>query len=231
MGTSPVMTAPPVRACIIGSGPLVVSPRLLSIAHAAHLVVCADGGTETVTALGVRPDFIVGDFDSISQATLSKWRSAGVVIHQHPTAKDETDGELAVRCALEQGATDLDLLGMTGGRFDHTLGNVLLLAHPMLISVRAALHLENATIHLLRDGQTLHLHGQPGNLVSLLPISPHVHGITATGMLYPLTGESLALGPTRGVSNQLIAPVAHVRIEYGYLLVVHGQDQSAQPLP
>ena len=102
----------------------------------AQLVIAADGGAAHIEAAGGQCDVIVGDQDSVRPETLHRARAAGADIRDFPTAKDATDGELALREALSRGATSITIVGALGGpRVDHLLANVALLAHPSLRDV------------------------------------------------------------------------------------------------
>jgi thiamine pyrophosphokinase len=189
------------------------------------LVVAADGGARHAAALGVRIDRWVGDGDSIDPVELEALGGAGVAIERAPAEKDESDAELALVAALDAGATAVILLGALGGpRVDHALANIGLLAHPALNGRRLVLYDERAArLSLLVAAQlpvTVELRGRPGDLVSLLPAGETATGVTTRGLQYPLDGEPLLLGRTRGVSNVRTGTVASVTLESGRLLVI-----------
>ena len=95
----------------------------------ADMLIAADSGAATALRLGHVPAYIVGDFDSLDKQLVEQLRARGSRIISAAVEKDETDTELAVQLAIEQGATEITLLGALGGeRFDHTIANVFLLA-------------------------------------------------------------------------------------------------------
>jgi thiamine pyrophosphokinase len=197
------------------------------------LVVAADGGAAGVERLGVRPDLVVGDGDSIDPALLERLRAAGVAIEMSPAEKDETDTELAMLAALRRGASDLIIVGALGGRrLDHAIGNLWLLAHPGLAGRRATIIDPSARLRVLRapagDGGPVSasLDGPVGTIVSLIPMGD-VAGVTTDGLRYPLHDEPLPAGPARGLSNERIALSASVTVRRGLLLLV----ESAATLP
>jgi thiamine pyrophosphokinase len=145
--------------------------------------------------------------------------ATGCQLIAHPAHKDETDLELALRYAVDQGATEVLVFGALGGRLDQTLANVLLLALPELRGVRVKIVGPELEVLLVRDQETIE--GRPGDTVTLLPIGGDVTGITTEGLEYPLRDGTLYFGPARGVSNALTAPTAHLRVKTGLLLVVH----------
>jgi thiamine pyrophosphokinase len=184
------------------------------------LVVAADGGAHHAAPLGLTIDRWVGDGDSVRQDDLDRLAAAGVTIERAPTDKDETDAELALLAALAAGAGRITILGALGGaRLDHELGNIWLLAHPGLVGHDARLLDARTRIRLLVPGRT-ELAGGAGDLVSLLPFGGDVVGITTEGLRYPLRDEPLLGGPSRGLSNVRLGPVAAVTIRIGRLLVV-----------
>lgn len=189
----------------------------------ADQLIAADGGAAHALALGRVPDLVLGDLDSLSTRERSQLEAHGVPFEVHPRAKDETDLELALHWAVEHGARQVTVLGALGGRLDHTLGNLLMLADPRWASVRLRLVSGIETVTAIHDGGEVQIDGQPGDLISLLPIGGDAVGVTTEGLAWRLSGDTLAFGRTRGVSNELTAHTARVRLEGpgGALLVVH----------
>jgi thiamine pyrophosphokinase len=193
----------------------------------AGLVVAADGGARSCDRLGLVPDLLVGDFDSLGATALADLAARGVRIERAPPDKDESDTELAIRAALREGATSLTVLGAFGGaRLDHEVANLGLLALPELRAVPARLLDARARVTLLQapgsDGRPAEraLPGRLGGLVSLVPFGGDAEGVTTHGLQFRLDDEALPLGPARGLSNVRTAEDALVRIRRGRLLIV-----------
>jgi len=186
------------------------------------LVIGADGGAARALAWGVAPHVVVGDMDSLTQVERERLEAQGCEFVQHLRAKNETDLELALAYAVEQGAREVIILGALGGRLDHTLANVLLLALPRLEGVTARIVHGGEEALLLRGGQSIRLDGQRGDRVSLLPIRGDACGVTTRGLAWPLKGNTLRFGYSRGVSNEMTGEEAWIELEEGSLLVVHG---------
>lgn len=191
------------------------------------LVIAADGGARHAARMGVAIDVWVGDGDSLDAAGMAALHAAGVPIERASEQKDESDTELAVRAALERGAAGLSIVGALGGaRIDHALANIGLLAMRELAGHPAVLIDARSRITLVRapdpfGTEVRHdLSGRTGDLVSLLPMSPDVVGVTTAGLAYPLTDEPLPQGPARGLSNVRTSPDAAVTVRAGLLLVV-----------
>jgi thiamine pyrophosphokinase len=186
----------------------------------ADMLIAADSGAATALRLGYVPAYIVGDFDSLDTLLVEQARASGSRIISAAVEKDETDTELAVQLAIEQGATQITLLGALGGeRFDHAIANVFLLAGFDTVPIRIIDG--TSTCWLLRSPGHITIHGQSGDLLSLLPLTGDATGIRTQGLYYPLHGETLRFGKPRGVSNTLIAERAEVWLESGLLLVIH----------
>jgi thiamine pyrophosphokinase len=189
------------------------------------LIIAADGGAVIAQQYNLAPQIVIGDMDSIPPALLAELERAGAEIHRHPAEKNETDLELALRYAAEQGATWMRVFGATGGRFDQTLANVYLLALPQLEGVDIALVAKNQMLRLLRPG-THTLTGDTGDTISLIPVSGDVTGITTTSLKYPLDNETLYFGPARGVSNVMETESAQVTVGDGWLLCIHTKGRA-----
>jgi thiamine pyrophosphokinase len=184
------------------------------------LVIAADSGLAHAHAAGVRVDVVVGDLDSVDPDQLDAAAAAGTTIERHPTDKDATDLELALETARRHGARRVVVVGAEGGRVDHFLANVLLLASPAFADLEVEARLGRGTTTVVRPGPGRELRGAAGELVTLLAVGGAAHGVHTEGLRWRLSGDTLAPGSSRGVSNQLVAEVARVRLAEGVLLAV-----------
>jgi thiamine pyrophosphokinase len=208
------------RVIIVANGELVDPETIRAELMNADLVIAADGGALHCLDLGIVPGLVVGDFDSLSPAILDRLIAGGTAIQRHPAAKDETDLELALLAALHQGATHILIFGALGARWDMSMANVLLLAHPAFAQQQITLWADGQRICLLQAGQTHQLNGSPGDTVSLIPLHGDASGVKTEGLAYPLSDETLYFGATRGISNTLLGEQASVFIQHGALLCV-----------
>lgn len=184
-------------------------------------VVVADGGAALALRLGIRPDLLIGDLDSISPDALAELKAAGTEIEQYEHhIKQETDTELAVLAALRWQPERIIILGAIGGRLDHALANVFLLTHPALTGLEVSIVDQNQELFLARTGAWNVVSGQKGDLLSLLPVGEDTLGVKTEKLMYPLAGETLPSGRGRGVSNELLDDNARVWLDSGKLLVV-----------
>ena len=181
-------------------------------------VIAADGGVDRALALGLHIDVAIGDFDSITPEGLAAVEAAGTHIETHPSEKDETDLELALDAAIALHPARIVVVGSSGGRLDHLLGSVLLLGLPRYAGAEIDAFLGTARIHIVRDSRTMV--GVPGELVSLLPLHGAAEGVTTRGLVYPLSGETLTAGSSRGISNLFAVEAAAVTLERGAIAVV-----------
>lgn len=201
---------------VTGGDPLHLS-RAVGLPADAY-VVAADSGIEHAQALGLVVDLAVGDFDSVAPDALQRAIDAGAAVERHPADKDASDLQLALDAALAGGAHQVLVLGGHGGRLDHFLANVLLLASPKYAALELTAQVGDALVTVIR--QNADLHGAVGDLVTLLAAHGDATGVRTEGLRYALDGEDLLAGSTRGLSNVLTAPIAHVHLAGGVLLAV-----------
>lgn len=186
------------------------------------LVVAADSGIHLASALGLHVDIVVGDLDSADAAVVDAAVAHGATIERHPADKDATDLELAMVTACREGARRLLVVGGAGGRLDHFLGNISVLASPRFAAVAVEAFLGDDHVWVARGGQSpVRFPAAPQAIVTLLPIGGDAIGITTKGLDYPLHGEDLPTGTTRGVSN-VVADDGDVSVglRTGTLLVI-----------
>lgn len=196
------------RAVIIGSGEIKNYEKAKSRICAEDYIICADGGYDHAVKMGIKPDILIGDFDSISNIPDDMEKV------QYPTRKDMTDSHIAMDLAKEKGYNEMLLLGFTGDRADHSLTNILLLIN----YPGAVIADDNNEIRLIKD--TAELCGNIGDTLSIIPVCGDLTGITTTGLEYPLNDETLYLGDSRGVSNVMTESCCKISCNGGMGLVI-----------
>jgi len=205
---------------IFAGGALRPGRAFYAAIDSADMFIAADSGAATALEYGCTPRIVVGDFDSLDELLLEDLSKRGSEIRRAVVEKDETDTELAVQAAIDEGATQITLVGALGGaRFDHTMANILLLAG--FESVPITLVDGPSMCWLVRGPGSSAIDGKVGDLVSLLPLSGDASGVRTYGLYYALNGEALSFGKPRGVSNVLIEEHAGVSVESGVLLVIY----------
>jgi thiamine pyrophosphokinase len=181
-------------------------------------VVAADRGLDYALALGLDVTLAVGDFDSASAEAIAEAEAADVRIERHPAEKDATDLELALAAAIDMAPQRILVLAGTGGRLDHELSALLLLASERYAAARIDALVGEARVHVIRGERELE--GSPGELCTLLAVNGPATGVTTEGLEYPLQGETLEPGSSRGVSNVFAGETADVTVEDGVLLAI-----------
>lgn len=215
------------HAVIFAGGTIQPGKAVQEAIASADLIMAADRGAANALQRGCQPAIIVGDFDSLDDLPLQTLKKRGCEIIQAQVEKDETDTELAIRVAIERGATQITLLGALGGaRIDHTVANILLLTGFETTPIRIVDG--PATCWLLRGPGYSTIGGHTGDLLSLFPLAGDVAGVSTTGLYYPLHSDILRFGRPRGVSNTLTGDQAEVSLERGLLLIIHTNSQELQ---
>ncbi len=201
---------------------ILVFPRASPALVRAHLrpgarVVAIDAGADVLRAVGAVPDLIVGDLDSVSPETLGHYQSLGVPVERHPSAKRDTDAALALRRVADE--EEIAFLGPGGGRPDHALANLHLLAAASLRARVRAVDDDGIT-EVVTPERELQLGLPEGTLLSAIPFDARVEGITYDGMQYPLVEATMVAGDPYGVSNLTGPPPQRIRVRKGRLLVM-----------
>ncbi len=188
----------------------------------ADFVICADGGATHLRKLGIVPDVLLGDFDSILKVDLDYYRESGVEVLKFPYKKDKTDTELAVELAADRGFKDVILVGALGKRQDHSLSNVFILKKMLDRGIKGIIADKHNEIMLVRD--RIELKREINLKVTLLSLTEKTEGVNTDGLLYPLTDATLELGSSWGVSNEFAGETAEISVKDGLLLVIKSID-------
>lgn len=208
------------RTVIAVNGKIDDYAELARLLRPDDYLIGADGGTLHLLAVDRSPDVVVGDLDSLSLATVASLIAAAICVERHNPEKDQTDLELALERAVQDGASEIVLVGALGGRLDQTLANLLIVAQrdwPVPVRIVEG----DQVAEVLRGPGRLVLHGPVGSVVSAIPLSAAAAGVTYIGLEYPLCDATLHFGSTRGVSNVLALPPASISLDSGILLVIH----------
>jgi thiamine pyrophosphokinase len=210
----------------------------------AGFTIAADGGLHHAHRADREVDVLVGDLDSVDPDALAQARRAGTDVRAHPADKDATDLELALDIVLERAngrangqvderadgrrGTGTDdpshvlVIGGHGGRTDHLVANLLLLAASRFARLRLRAWWGADVVHIVRDSVTLT--GEVGGRVSLLALHGPAEGVSTTGLRFPLTDAVLEAGSSLGMSNELSEPRATVDVRRGVLAVLQCPD-------
>lgn len=206
------------RCLIFANGTLPDLDAARGLVRSDDFLLAADGGTRHILDLGRTPSIVIGDLDSAA-SDLRPLTNAGTQIIQHPRGKDETDLELALNYAVQNGFREIVILAALGGRLDQTLGNIAILSDARFSTFDLRLDdgVESAQFCRARS----EVRGRRGDLVSLIPWGGEVTGVCTEGLRWPLSNETLNPHKTRGISNEMTGDVAEIQIASGLLLIIH----------
>ncbi len=188
------------------------------------MIIAADKGLAAADRLELPLDLIVGDFDSVPEDVLARFRNKSTPIKTFPKEKDKTDTQIAIELALNNNPTAIDIVGATGCRMDHVLANIHLLLLPLRQNVHANILDLNNRIYLMDKSFSIHKTEQYGGYVSLLPFTEKVAGLTLKGFKYPLDHVLLNSGNSIGISNEIKEDIALVEFSQGILVVMETKD-------
>lgn len=210
------------KCIIIANGEINDYTQHLKYIDKGDCIICADGGGRHALAMGLEPDYLMGDFDSLDKGLLEQLKGLPnpPELIRFPSEKDKSDSQLAVELALTLNPDSIIVMGGTGSRLDHTLANITLLAQFPQADIRVVN--DNNNLYLTTDKAVIH--GKPGDEISILPITPVVKGVTTKGLKWPLVNKTIEMGSSLGVSNVLLESQAEFTLTEGKLLVLRSVD-------
>ena len=187
-------------------------------------IIAADSGMDFLYENGVTPDIIVGDFDSATTKTLEYFERKGQTeIHRLNPIKDDTDTEYAIRLAIREGARSIVLLGATGSRIDHVLGNISLLGIGLESGTDISIIDTNNRIRMSDKPVTIEKSAQYGRFVSLIAVTDD-NEVSLRGFKYPVTDYSFDRFTSLGISNEIIDDHAVIDIHRGKFIIIESKD-------
>ena len=207
------------RCVIVSAGPFQDPAALAGLLLPDDYVIVADGGWQLAALLGVKPDLVVGDFDSMVVPTIPD----DVKVINLPVKKDVTDTAKALEIGYEEGFRDFLLLGCTGGRLDHfqaALIDAIAYVHQDCSVVLAD---EKNEIYPLKPGHYL-FQAREGEKVSFFAHKDAVTGLFATDMAYDVTDMTLSPDSSLCVSNEALEDSFCVSFRTGTLLMYLSND-------
>ena len=189
------------------SGEVTISPTYEDI------VICADGGCAIAEKYGIKPHYVMGDFDSLGYVP------NGENVAVFPSQKDDSDMALAVKYGFEKGYSVFHIWGGIGGRLDHTLANIQLLSYIADRGGKGILFGNGSILTVLKNSETT-LNGE--GYISIFSLSDKSEGVTLKGLKYALDNGELSNSVSLGLSNEFLdsKTPAKISVKNGTILIV-----------
>lgn len=185
-------------------------------------IIAVDKGLEILDKCNIKPNYIIGDFDSLNEKILQKYKEeSNIEIIKLNPEKDYTDTHMAIKLAIKLNSTDITIMGSIGNRIDHTLSNIHILKETLTREINCKILNENNSITLINK-TTIIKKEYP--YVSLIPLTTAVEGVTLKGFKYSLNNATMKIGESIGVSNEQIEDEAIIQIKEGILIVIQAKD-------
>lgn len=198
--------------------------KRLIMSSGFEVIIAADRGMDFLYEHKITPDIIVGDFDSVKNEALSYFKEKGMSdIHVLNPEKDDTDSECALQIALDHGADHIIIIGATGTRIDHVLGNISLLGKAMSEGKMAELLDTHNRIRMINNELEIEKNKQYGKYVSIIPVCKN-NKITLEGFKYPLKDYTFEGFNTLGISNEIVDDIAKITVNEGQYIVIESKD-------
>ena len=215
-----------IRSVIISGGTIDREHALRVLAREKYdYIIVADKGLSFLCEEHIEPTHIVGDFDSLEEGVLEQYLSnPNIKIRIFNPIKDSTDTEIAIRLAMELKSKEIMILGGTGGRLDHTLGNIQAMSIPVMAGASCCMEDPQNRIEVLITGRTIRKEDAFGKYISFFPLSGNVEGLTLKGFKYPLENHTLTPFDSLAVSNEITEETAVISFRRGLVTMVMSLD-------
>lgn len=210
------------KALLILNGEKVSSDTMFKLKDESDFILSADGGTDYCIKLGIIPDLVIGDLDSISHRTMDILREQKVPINRFPIKKNKTDSQLSIEFLMDMGAAEITIVGAIGSRMDHSLANILLLKSIKDRGVKGKIVDSNNIIFLVDD--ELVIDRMDGYFVSIVPTQAEGIRVSLKGFEYELSETKIDFASTHGVSNIIKYTRGYVKVHEGECLVFISKD-------
>ena len=180
----------------------------------ANIIIAADGGADNCIKLGVSPNYIIGDLDSISNKSKEKFKK--LVIHDNN--QNTTDLEKAIVLAKKLGCKNLTIIGAIGSRIDHTLSNII-----TLFKTKIPSRIIDESNKIFAVEKEIEIKGRKGDIVSIIPIS-RIEGLTYDGLKWRVKNKNVDSGWT-GTSNIMTGSKATISLKSGKIIVIKPMEK------
>ncbi len=211
------------KAAIIGSGAVENYSSFYNAVKKYDFIICADGGIKHLMNVNIPPNVFIGDSDSCDFSKIKNnpiLNNAKIILHD--TVKDDTDMQLCIKWALDNGYDNLVIFAALGGRVDHELSNIYNLKYILQSGAQGMIFSDANRIYI--TDSNISVEREEGYHISLIPVTEVVKGVTLKGLSYPLDNADLIQGTSLGISNEFADEFAEISVTDGVLLVVVSKD-------
>lgn len=187
-------------------------------------IIACDKGLEILYKCKIKPNYIIGDFDSVNTNILMNYKENKEIntIELKPE-KDYTDTHMALKLALKLKSDNITIVGAIGSRLDHTLANINVLKEALDNKIPCKIVDENNNISLINKNTKIEKDNKY-KYISLIPITTVATGVTLQGFKYPLENATMKIGESIGVSNEQVEQTAKINIKEGILILLKTKD-------
>lgn len=182
-------------------------------------IIGADGGCNHLNAMGITPNYVIGDLDSIDNDLIAFYKSQNIIFKKFPTHKDQTDSEICVHLAKTLNATHIDFIGALGGRIDHALANIGFMYYVFEMGIEPRILTSEEEVLIIHNGKKI-IKGKKGDTISIVALKTDVQGVTLKKLEYPLEKATVSYLSPLGISNVMLEDECEISVEEGYLLVI-----------
>ena len=185
-------------------------------------IICADGGANHSYKMGITPDYIIGDLDSISSNIIDFYKLKNVKFEKFPSKKNETDTEICVYLASRLNAKEIDFIGALGGRLDHMIANINLLYYVRNQGIYTKIISEDEDIYIAIN-EEISINGDMGDTISVIPLNGDAKGVTLNRLEYPLNNYDMKFSLPLGISNVMLDKKCNIKVEQGSLIIIRNK--------
>lgn len=210
------------KGLIVGNGEIENSDWLKETIKTIDYIICADGGANHLANIGLKPNLVIGDLDSVKRETLKFLENEKVVIKKYPEEKDYTDTELAIKYLINKGVKEITFVGVIGSRLDHTLANIFLLKNLLDRGIKGKILNDKNTVYVVDE--KIILERKENSFISIIPINTEGAVLTLKGFKYDTDREKFPFSSSYGISNEIIEDQGIIEVHKGICLVIISKD-------
>lgn len=210
------------RALVVSGGTPPSKNLLLSYLKEDDFLIGVDKGCNCLYDYGLKPNLILGDFDSANKEVIKSFKEDGIEVLEFNPEKDYTDSDLGYIKAKENGADEILFFGATGSRIDHSLGNIGILLKSLREDIKLEIIDDNNRMFLI-DKESI-IKGIYGDIVSFHALSDVVKNVSIKNAKYELSGYDMKLLEPRAICNEFLNKDINISFDSGTIMVIFSKD-------